>query len=86
MIAANAAGAAQSLEHALRIAIAQLGATNLTTCGIYQSLAAVLAPKKAETKARFSGPLNACLQSIAIADPHHPLLDEIRAVLVKLAP
>lgn len=83
-IMANTAGAAQSLEHALRIAIAQLGATHLTTCGIYQSLASVLAPEKADTKARFTGPLIACVQSIALADPQHPLLDEIRVLLTTL--
>ncbi len=84
-IMADATGASQSLEYALRIAIAQLGATHLTTCGIYQSFASLLVHDKAVARVRFAGPLGTCLQNIAIADPKHPLLAEIRALLTKLA-
>ena len=81
---ANPTDASLTLERALKIATAQVGATHLTTCQIYHSMASLSAHEKAAASARFSGPLAACLQSIAVADPQHPLLAEIRAALAKL--
>jgi len=81
---ANNTGAFLTLERALKIATAKVGATHLTTCQIYQSIASLSAQEKSAANARFSGPLAACLQSIAVADPQHPLLAEIRALLARL--